>query len=172
MKGTSKQKKQVIKFIRSNIYNRKIINCKFLDRVWAYKFSKIDFQFYSLSKIIPPLQGIRNIIIKQLEVNPPITPLILSRVQHNFKTKTNFDQTRSQLNIIMEDRFKYNYIRGSCHPLKVSSPDHVLVKGIFSIKLLKILFEGKVIVNYDESSFDRDVIRNYSKLLKVQQKRF
>ena len=62
----------------------------------------------------------------------------------------------------MKNQLKYIYIKGSYRPVKTANSDHILHKGLFSIQFLKNLLNGESIANYDESSFSRDVRRDYS----------
>ena len=95
-------------------------------------------------------------------IKPPKLPLTLSRIEEVYQRKTRIKISREQLRSYMKNQLKYSYIKGSYRPVKTANSEHILHKGLFSIQFLKILLNGESIANYDESSFSRDVRRDYS----------
>ena len=95
-------------------------------------------------------------------VKPPKFSLTLSMIGQNFNRKTGIGLSRRQLGIYIKNRLRYSYIKGSYRPLKTSNPNQIIFKGLFSIRFLRILLGNEITANYDESSFNRDIIRNYS----------
>ena len=107
-------------------------------------------------------------IVSTLEevVRPPKAPMTLPIIGRLFKKKTNIDLTRHQLRTYMKNNLRYSYIKGSSRPLKILSPDHIIRRGLFSIKVLGILLGDKIAANYDECNFNRDLMRKFSWLPK------
>ena len=92
----------------------------------------------------------------------PKLPLTLSLIEEVYQRKTRIKISREQLRSYMKNQLKYSYIKGSYRPVKIANSEHILHKWLFSIQFLKILLNGESIANCDESSFSRDVRRDYS----------
>ena len=60
----------------------------------------------------------------------------------------------------------YSYKRGSARPSKYVTERNLAVKEIYCAELLKMVNQGNVLINVDESSFDRSIRQAYSWLPK------
>ena len=78
--------------------------------------------------------------------------------------------TRHQLSNYMKFKLKYSYLKRSYRPIKISKLKHILWKGLFSFKFLKILLTYYFISNFDESSFNWDVGRDYCWLPRIERR--
>ena len=95
-------------------------------------------------------------------VAPPQFPLTMKRISEEFWKFTNIKLSNYKLRKCLKTKIGYSFIRGSSRPPKITTQSHQLAKGCFACRILKLLLEGGMIFNCDESSFDRSVRENYS----------
>ena len=63
---------------------------------------------------------------------------------------------------VFQKEIRYSYKKGSSRPPKYATNKVQLAKVLYWIEILKLLIDGKVVVNVDESSFDRSIKNQYS----------
>ena len=56
----------------------------------------------------------------------------------------------------------YAYKRGSSRPAKCVSRKNLIVKRLYCTEFLRMILQGKIMINIDESSFDRSIKEAYS----------
>ena len=133
------------------------------------KDSKENFKLYESLEVIQFQQTLLDKSIKHaLEkiVMPPQKPLTLWKIKENLKESTGIDLTKYKICRYLKRDLKYSYIKGNFRPTLVSTIKRRVAKGLFWVQYLKLLFSGGFITNWDESSFDRSVRRDFSWLPK------
>ena len=95
-------------------------------------------------------------------VKPPRLPLIISKIADEFKERTSINLGKGKINRYMKGKINYSYKKGSFRPLAVKDHRFQLSKWWFSAYLFRHLLSNPLIMNLDESSFDRSVRQDYS----------
>ena len=99
-------------------------------------------------------------------VTPPQFPLTVKWISEEFRRETGLRLSEYKIRKYLKWRLGYRYKKGNNRPPKVKARNHQLAKGCFAWRLLKLLLNGCIISNWDESSFDREIRENYSWLPK------
>ena len=92
----------------------------------------------------------------------PQFPLTVKRISEEFWKVTDIKLSNYKLKKYLKKKLGYSFQKGSNRPPKVATRSHQLVKGCFICRMLRLLLEGNMISNCDESSFDRSIRENYS----------
>ena len=80
------------------------------------------------------------------------------------KLKETFQKDRSPADIknFIKENLNYNYKKGSSRVLKCNTPSLIELQAIFSCRMLRALKENEILINIDESSYNRSVKLDYN----------
>ena len=129
------------------------------------KMMKSNFEGYQYLDALQRKENLfDNAIWSVLEdiVSPPQFPLTVKRISEEFSKATDLKLSNYKLRKFLKMKMSYSYQKGSNRPPRVATRSHQLAKGCFACRMLRLLLEGNMIFNCDESSFDRSIRENYS----------
>ena len=93
---------------------------------------------------------------------PPWEPRSIAVVQCIIESELNKTYSKHRIRNFITGEMKYTYKKGSSRPPVYSSKRTQLIKAVFCTELLSLVAKGRVIINLDESSFDRTIRRQFS----------
>ena len=102
----------------------------------------------------------KNLIIEYL--CPPQNPRTTKMIQKHIEMKLRESYKSHKISKFVCEEMRYSYKKGSSRPAKYGTKRVQLVKVLHWAELLKLFLDGKVVINVDESSFDRSVKNQYS----------
>ena len=95
-------------------------------------------------------------------LSPPWEPKSISMIKSHIKSELNETYSDYKIRSFITKEMKYTYKKGNSRPPVYSSKRTQLIKTIFCTELLTLVAKGEVIINCDESSFDRSAKRQFS----------
>ena len=107
------------------------------------------------STIIPNLDKIEHLILGALKawVLPPQYPLTISKIQQSVFDQTGFTVNKRKIKFHLKNSLNFTYKKGSSRSKIIKLENHKFEKSIFSSRMLKNIYNDKLIVNIDEWSF-------------------
>ena len=99
-------------------------------------------------------------------IQPPCRPMTIWAIMKQIELKLGEIYSNYKIKQFVAKDMRYSYKKGSSRPPKYATNTVQLVKVLYCTELLKLLIDGKVVVNVDESSFDRSIKNQYSWLPK------
>ena len=99
-------------------------------------------------------------------IRPPTFPVTIGKLQSAIHSKMGEKYSIHLLRKFIRNELKYRFKKGSSRPPKYMSRRIQLVKALFWTELLSLLYRTEVVINVDESSFERSIKRQYSWLPK------
>ena len=106
------------------------------------------------SEIIPEIR-----LWVERMIRPPIT---LAKIRNEIFEKFRIDFGIHTIRRLLRNELKYTYRKGSSRTQKYATSRIIGVKKLFCTELLKMLLTKELIINVDESSWDRSLKMEYS----------
>ena len=106
----------------------------------------------------------KQLIIEYL--SPPWKPRTIRAMQKHIKSELEESYSAQMVRRFIIKEMRYSYKKGLSRPHKYGTKRVQLVKVLYWFELLKLLIEEKIVINVDESSFDRSIKNHYSWLPK------
>ena len=113
------------------------------------------------SKSLIPMSEKAQRLIKDY-LSPPSEPKTISMVKKQLETRLDEIYSEQKIKNFVKKEMRFAYKKGSSRPPKYATRRIQIVKFLFWTELLDLIAKGEVIINIDESSFDRSVKREYS----------
>ena len=95
-------------------------------------------------------------------LSPPSKPKTISMVKKQLESQLDEIYSEQKIKNFVKKEMRFAYKKDSSRPPKYATRHIQLVKFLFWTELLDLIAKGEVIINIDESSFDRSVKREYS----------
>ena len=95
-------------------------------------------------------------------LSPPWGPRSISIVKDYLESKLREEYPLHKIRRYVKREMKFAYKKGSSRPPVYATMRSQLVKALFWTELLLLKAKGEIIINLDESSFDRSVKRQFS----------
>ena len=99
-------------------------------------------------------------------IKPPTVPVTISKIQNLIHNELGEVYSIYIIRKYIKDALKYRFKKGSSRPPKYISRRIQLTKALFCTELLSLIFKKEIVINIDESSFERSIKRHYSWLPK------
>ena len=99
-------------------------------------------------------------------ISPPWGPKYISMVKNQIKSELRETYSLHRIRDFVKKEMRFSYKKGSSRPQIYATQRTQLIKALFWTELLLLVAKGEVIINWDESSFDRSVKRQFSWLPK------
>ena len=93
---------------------------------------------------------------------PPWEPKSITMVQRHIKSNLGEVYSTHEIRNYIKNVMKYSYKKGNSRPPVYVQRGTQLRKALFCTELLSLIANGEVIINCDESSFDRSVRQQHS----------
>ena len=93
---------------------------------------------------------------------PPWGPKCISMVRDHIETELGESHSQHKIRSFVKREMKFVYKKGSPRPPIYATKRSQLTEALFWVELLLLVSKGEVIINCDESSFDRSVKRQFS----------
>ena len=93
---------------------------------------------------------------------PPCEPKSVPIVKKYIESKLNESYSKQEIRTYIKNEMKYSYRKENSRPPVYAEKRTQLIKALFCTELLSLIANGEVIINWDESSFDRSVKQLYS----------
>ena len=93
---------------------------------------------------------------------PPCEPKSIPMLKKHLESKLKESYSTQKIRNYVKKEMKYTYKKGCSRPPIYSTRRTQLVKALFWAELLSFISKGEVIINWDESSFDRSVKKEFS----------
>ena len=93
---------------------------------------------------------------------PPCEPKSVPIVKKYIESKLNESYSKQEIRNYIKNEMKYSYRKENSRPPVYAEKRTQLIKALFCTELLSLIANGEVIINWDESSFDRSVKQLYS----------
>ena len=166
-------KRKILEFITDYPQDYKVI--KHIFRLSAStikrlkKEAKNDYQF-SFNKT--PHSNKRGclsndeLVILETIITPPKPPLTIVKITKEFNEKSDENRSEYLIRKTIKHKLDYSY-RTICNRVQKSQNNkNRPMKVLFSVKMMRLLYSWNIIINVDESSFDRSLQKRYSWLPK------
>jgi hypothetical protein len=95
-------------------------------------------------------------------VKPPTFPVTIRSIGEHLEKKFGPRNRNTFIRRYLKKGLNYSFKKGSMSAPKSTNEKNMILKEVFSAKLLKLIHLGKYIVNVDESSFSRGITNQYS----------
>ena len=95
-------------------------------------------------------------------LSPPSDPKTISMVVKQLETELKEVYRKQKIKSFVQKKMKFSYKKGSSRPPRYATRRIQLVKFLYWTELLDLIAKSKIIINVDESSFDRSIKREYS----------
>ena len=95
-------------------------------------------------------------------LRPPCWPRNIRMAQRHIEWRLGEKYHSRKVKQFIKNEMGYSYKKGWSRPYKYSTRRVLLVKTLYWSELLKLLIDGKGVVNIDESSFNRSIKNHYS----------
>ena len=95
-------------------------------------------------------------------LSPPWGPRSISMVKDYLESKLREEYPLHKIRSYVKREMEFAYKKGSSRPPVYATMRSQLVKALFWTELLLLMAKGEIIINLDESSFDRSVKRQFS----------
>ena len=93
---------------------------------------------------------------------PPKPPLTISKITQEFNERSNENKSELQIRKTIKHELGYSYRTICSRVQKSQSNKNRLMKVLFWVKMMRLLYSRKILINVDESSFDRSLQKKYS----------
>ena len=103
-------------------------------------------------------------IIQKL-VTPPWTPTTIEKIRQKIWEDLNVMYSRHTIQTFVKKELRWSYKKGCSRPQKYKTKPIQVSKALFCVDLVNLMKERRLIINIDESSFDRSMKLEYSWLL-------
>ena len=140
-----KLSRSTIKRIVKQIHCDKLLENKSSDRFDAQRLISDDAKQLVKSYLLPPWE-------------PRSTPMTVKHVEEELKESYTIQRIRS----FVKKEMRYAYKKGSSRPPIYATERTQLAKALFWTELLSSIGKGEIIINLDESSFDRSAKAEFS----------
>lgn len=109
-------------------------------------------------------RGISDEEVKLIQkvITPPQKPLTIRHIQIEVERLTGNVHSKHALRSLIKSRLGYSYKKGSSKVQKDVTSKSLAVKRVFAAEILKAFNDEKLVINIDESSFDRSLKQLYS----------
>ena len=101
------------------------------------------------------------IIIQKL-VTPPWAPTTIEEIRQRIWQDLNVMYSPHTIKAFVKKELRWSYKKGCPRPNKYKTKKIWVSKALFCIDLINLMSERRLIINIDESSFDRSMKREYS----------
>ena len=95
-------------------------------------------------------------------LTPPCEPKCIAMIKKQLEVQSGKKYSSYWIKKFVKNEMRYSYKKGSSRPPRYLTKRIQLVKTLFWNELLSMISKGDVIINIDESSFDRSIRREYS----------
>ena len=95
-------------------------------------------------------------------MRPPMLPITIKYIKQKVHKEWELNYSDWKVARFVKQRLKYSYKKGCSRPPKVGGSKNIVAKGWFAVELLIVIHSRKIVINVDESSFERSVKQNYS----------
>ena len=95
-------------------------------------------------------------------LTPPCGPKSISMMKKHIELELKVSYSLHEIRNFVKRELMYTYKKGSSRPPVYATKKTQLTKALFCTELLLMIAKGNVIINWDESSFDRSVKRQFS----------
>ena len=93
---------------------------------------------------------------------PPKPPLTITQIKEELLADSGINLSRYMIVKILKDKLNYSFKKGYSRPIQSTKQELTWFRELFSIKALKYILEDKIIVNIDETCFNRGLKAEYS----------
>ena len=99
-------------------------------------------------------------------IYPPWGPKCISMVKNQIKSELRETYPLHRIRDFVKKEMRFSYKKGSSRPPIYATQRTQIIKALLWTELLLLVAKGEIIINWDESSFDRSVKRQFSWLPK------
>ena len=95
-------------------------------------------------------------------LSPPCEPRSIPIIKKHIESKLKECYSTQEIRNYIKNEMKYTYKKGNSRPPVYTKSTTQFKKALFCTELLSLIADGNVVINWDESSFDRSVKQEYS----------
>ena len=104
--------------------------------------------------------------VLRIYIKPPQRPITIEMIKKMIYEQTGEDYGKHCITKFIKNKLKYCFKKGSSRPPQYADDKTQLIKYLYWTEFLSMTLKGDIIINIDESSFDRSLRQNYSWLPK------
>ena len=95
-------------------------------------------------------------------LSPPCEPRSIPMIEKHIESKLKECYSTQEIRNYIKNEMKYTYLKENSRPPVYAKSTTQFKKALFCTELLSLIADGNVVINWDESSFDRSVKQEYS----------
>ena len=98
---------------------------------------------------------IDNLILETIQsyIKPPTYPVTIHNIQQFVLDKIGISVNKRKIKAYLKDSLNYSYKKGSAGSITLKLNNNKIQKSVFSSRMFINIYNNKLIVNIDESSF-------------------
>ena len=107
------------------------------------------------TKIEQNWDKIDNLILETIKsyIKPPAYPVTIHNIQQFVLDKIEISVNKHKIKAYLKDSLNYSYKKGSAGSITLKLNNNKIQKSVFSSRMFINIYNNKLIVNIDESSF-------------------